>query len=250
MSPAFYARVPVVVAFTLLVGGGIFGCRSDNVETDPIDTEVTPPATGGRKATGGSTGAKGGGSGMAAGGATGMAPAGSGGAAPSGSGGAVAADSGAASDVPVIPVGTPDTAPADDVAAPAPDTGTAPTTPGAGPLGPNGIAICHADPTVIAICKQLENACENCPPGGAPPGNKLAVVCFDLIKKAKAGMATDAECAKFAVDNKCKVDNGGNVCGSLNCTVAGCNKAECDKWQQWGDASKCRPLMAKCSPCK
>jgi hypothetical protein len=102
----------------------------------------------------------------------------------------------------------------------------------------------------LSICKQVENACENCPPGGAPPKNKLAQVCFDLIAKAKAGMATDADCAKFAVDNKCTVDKGGNVCGTLNCTVAGCPKGPCDKAQQYGDAAACRPLLAKCGPCK
>ena len=39
---------------------------------------------------------------------------------------------------------------------------------------------------------QLENACENCPPGGAPPKNKTAQDCFDLVGKAYMGMATDA----------------------------------------------------------
>jgi hypothetical protein len=92
------------------------------------------------------------------------------------------------------------------------------------------------------------------PAGRGSPGNKTAVACFALIKKAYAGMATDADCAKFAVDNKCKVDNlgkGGNVCGSLNCYVPGCtNKARCLDRQQWGDSSMCKPFQATCGPCK
>ena len=168
---------------------------------------------------------------------------------PASSDGAVSPDPTPTTDAtaPAPDVATSDAPVSTDSSAPAPDAVTAP---GAGAIGKDGLAICHADATVIAICKQLENACENCPPGGAPPKNKLAQVCFDLVMKAKAGMAKDADCAKFAVDNKCTVDKGGNVCGSLNCTVAGCDKAACDKWQQWGDAAMCRPLMAKCGPCK
>jgi hypothetical protein len=252
MSPASLSRLPLVVAITFLFGSGLPACRQNTENSDGIDTE-TPAASGGKKASGGSSGAKGGstGAGKASGGAAGVA---------TGTGGAGGAPA-PSDDAAPTPTPTPktdatapatDTAEADvpaatDTAAPAIDAIVAP---GAGSLGPDGLAICHSDATVIAICKQLENACENCPPGGAPPKNKLAAVCFDLVKKARAGMAKDADCAKFAVDNKCTVDKGGNVCGSLNCTVAGCDKAACDKWQQWGDAAMCRPLMAKCGPCK
>jgi hypothetical protein len=238
-----------VVALSLLMSASVFGCRSSSEDTfaDPIDPATS--ATGGRKATGGSSGSKAGSGGSAATGgssgsaATGGAPA----APPPATDGAVTTDVPAAADAPVTPVADATTAP--DVEVPASDSG-APATPGAGPKGPDGLAICHADPMVLSICKQVENACENCPPGGAPPKNKLAQVCFDLIAKAKAGMASDADCAKFAVDNKCTVDKGGNVCGTLNCTVAGCPKGQCDKVQQYGDAAACRPLLAKCGPCK
>jgi hypothetical protein len=251
MPPAFAPRLRLVVALSLLMSAGILGCRSSSEDsgTDPIDPATV--ATGGRKATGGSSGAKGGSSGMAAtGGGSGQA---------SGSGGSPAvpppspgADGAAAIDVPApadAPVSTVADATTTDVEAPASDSG-APATPGAGPKGPDGLAICHADPMALSICKQVENACENCPPGGAPPKNKLAQVCFDLIAKAKAGKASDADCAKFAVDNKCTVDKGGNVCGTLNCTVPGCPKGPCDKAQQYGDAAACKPLLAKCGPCK
>jgi hypothetical protein len=116
-----------------------------------------------------------------------------------------------------------------------------------------GVRACWPDPRVIMICHQLENACENCPPGGAPPKNKLAQVCFDLVARAYKGMASDADCAKFAADNRCTVDNAattGNVCGSLDCNAPGCtNKARCLDRQQWGDSSMCQPFMATCA-CK
>jgi hypothetical protein len=101
---------------------------------------------------------------------------------------------------------------------------------------------------VIQICHQLENACENCPPGG--PGTALAKACFDLVAKAYAGMADDAACAKFAVDNKCKVDSGGNVCGSLDCSAPGCmDKARCEDRKGWGDTNQCKAFLATC-PCR
>jgi hypothetical protein len=199
-------------------------------------TGGTPAAgTGGKAGTGGS---KGTGGNKATGGSSGS----------TGSDGAPAgtADSGAdaTSDAPLstpeVGTGTPDVAVADVV--------TGPET------APGQVAVCWPDPRVIKICHQLENACENCPPGGAPPKNKTAQVCFDLIKKAYAGMATDEDCAKFAVDNKCTVDNvatTGNVCGSLNCYAPGCrDKARCLNRQQWGDSSMCAPFMATCGPCK
>jgi hypothetical protein len=99
---------------------------------------------------------------------------------------------------------------------------------------------------VIKICHQLENACENCPPGG--PGTPLANACFALVEKAYAGMADDAACEKFAVDNKCKVDSGGNVCGSLDCSVPGCmNPTRCADRKGWGDTTMCKPFLATCA---
>jgi hypothetical protein len=117
---------------------------------------------------------------------------------------------------------------------------------------------CWADPKVIHICHQLENACENCGPmkGVAPPRNTKAQPCFDLVAKAYKGMATDADCAKHAIDNDCTVDNvttTGNVCGSLDCNPTTCagvrNGKTCDQARQWGDSSICAFFYAKC-PCK
>jgi hypothetical protein len=116
-----------------------------------------------------------------------------------------------------------------------------------------GVLVCWPDPKVIMICHQLENACENCPPGGAPPKNKAAQDCFDLVERAYKGMASDADCAKFAADHMCTVDNAtstGNLCGSLDCYAPGCkDKARCLDRQQWGDSSMCAQFLATC-PCK
>ena len=249
-AAALVNRASVLAVLTLLVASGAHGCRT--AETFP-DTDIAPA-----KATGGSGGSGRGGS--------------AGGARPSGTGGTMgSAASGGATGAevdadPVAPVAdaailieagaSPDVATAaPDVAAPVVDVGSAPDVAGPAPdAAPGGIAICWPDPKVIKICRQLENACENCPPGGAAPKNALAKKCDDLVTKAKAGKATDAQCAKFAVDNKCPVDNKtttGNVCGSLNCYVAGCtDKARCLDRQQMGDSAMCQPLMATCGPCK
>jgi hypothetical protein len=78
-------------------------------------------------------------------------------------------------------------------------------------------------------------------------------MCFDL-----ATTADDATCAKFAVDNMCVVDSGGNTCGSINCTggAAGCDMAGCLKAQDWGDPNAssqggkgCNAYVTTC-PCK
>jgi hypothetical protein len=126
---------------------------------------------------------------------------------------------------------------------------------GAGGMG-GPVLSCWPDPKVIKICHQLENACENCPPGGAPNVNPKAKVCFDLIAKAYKGMATDADCEKFAIDNKCTVDNvstTGNVCGSLDCNPMTCGGTfsgrNCESAKQWGDSNICKNFYAKC-PCK
>jgi hypothetical protein len=112
------------------------------------------------------------------------------------------------------------------------------------------------------ICHQLENACENCGTNkGKPfPANPKAKPCFDLVDAAKAGMATDADCAKHAKDNDCTIDNlatTGNLCGSLTCDPATCsgthgtdkNADTCEKAKGWGDSSQCAFWYAKC-PCK
>ncbi|HXU81916.1 MAG TPA: hypothetical protein VN914_11005 [Polyangia bacterium] len=139
---------------------------------------------------------------------------------------------------------------------------------GGGAGGTGGLAACWPDPKVIKICHQLENACENCGPTKAVAcqNGKYPKVCacFDLIEKAKAGMATDADCEKYAMDNQCTVDNvatTGNVCGTLNCelpackcTTPGCadeaNKGKtCAATQGWGDSSLCQKFATMC-PCK
>jgi hypothetical protein len=120
---------------------------------------------------------------------------------------------------------------------------------GANLTGDGGLAICNPDPLVIASCRQLEPACENCPPGGAPPRNQAAADCFALVDRARAGLATDADCVKFAADKMCKVDQGGNACGSLNCGAPGCNARACDTAYNNGDSTACRRLLATC-PCK
>jgi hypothetical protein len=193
--------------------------------------------TGGSSATGGSTGSTGGKSGSTGGtsggdtGGAGGSTGGSSGGDTGGAGGSTGGSSGG-------------------------DTGGA----GGGTGGAGGMSgavlSCWADPKVIHICHQLENACENCPPGGAPPKNTTATKCFDLVEKAYKGMATDADCAKFAVDNKCTVDNvatTGNVCGSLDCNPTTCGGKSggktCEEAKQWGDSTICNAFYTKC-PCK
>lgn len=102
---------------------------------------------------------------------------------------------------------------------------------------------------MIHICKQLENACENCPGGKS---GTLSNQCFNVV----VPKGDDAACAKFAADNKCTVDSGGNVCGSLNCMATGCDTAQCAAAQDWGDPGQgpnggpgCTALASKC-PCK
>jgi hypothetical protein len=110
---------------------------------------------------------------------------------------------------------------------------------GGGPIiGPGGTALCDPDPKVIAICKQLEPACENC------PDKSIWNECF-----AMAATGNDKACARYAIQNNCKVDTGGNTCGSLNCQAKGCNKTACTTAQGNGDTTKCAPLLATC-PCQ
>jgi hypothetical protein len=233
-----------VVLNVLVLASGLLGCREDDSGPAPAPARSTGgaggAATGGRGGRGAGAGGSGGTGTTAGTGGSSAAGSGAAGAGAAGSGGGPAGTSGSAD------------AAADASGSDLAGDGNPAASDGAiGMPGPDGgIAICWPDPAVIMICRQLENACENCPPGGAPPGNKLAQVCFDLIKKAKAGMATDAECAKFAVDNKCTVDKGGNVCGSLNCYAPTCtDRARCLNRQQWGDSGMCRPFVASCGPC-
>jgi hypothetical protein len=116
----------------------------------------------------------------------------------------------------------------------------------------DGVALCWNDPKVIMICHQLENACINCGSGKNPPANQDAVACFELVKKAYAGMATDADCVKFATEHVCKPDDfatTGNVCGGLDCQAAGCkDPVKCEVVKQDGESDKCQPYLATC-PC-
>lgn len=255
--PAPLFRVSGVAVFALLVGSGLLGCRTSAQEGDSIDPAVA--GTGGSRATSGRTGGTGGHAGTggsAAAGTSGMAAAGTTGAAPA----ADAASTGDAITAPVADAAGDSTVAASDAIVPptsdaAGDTAAPPMSSMDGGA-PAGLAACYVDPKVIKICAQLAPACENCPPGGAPPKNKAAQACFDLIDKATAGKATDADCAKFAVDNNCKVDNGGNVCGSLDCNPTTCGGTHapaahntCAAAKDWGDTSICAYWYTKC-PCK
>ena len=245
--------ITALAVFTFLLANGL-ACRSATDDGAPIN--VAPANTGGSHGTGGKSGGGASKTGGASGSST-MVPV-TGAGDPTGTPGADDAAAVPVADgatVEVAPVGAVDSAaPVADAPVSSPDTESAPD--GGGAL--TKMAACWPDPKVIKICHQLENACENCPPGGAPPKNKTAQLCFDLIESNKAGKATDDDCAKFALANKCTVDNAattGNICGSLNCGVgqgppvkAGCDKVGCTKWQQWGDATKCQPYLAKC-PC-
>jgi hypothetical protein len=252
------SKVRFGVAMAILfVGGAVLGCST-----------TSPPAgnasTGGSGGTGQGSGGSGGTIGSGSGGSGGRAvdaaePAGADAATPvtadggDESDGPAAADGPLASDGPEIVLDGPaagDDAPAADAVATddaiSSDDAVS-STDGGGPL-----AACFADPKVIKVCRQLEPACENCPPGGAPPRNATAAACFALVDKAIAGMASDADCAQFAVDHKCTVDNPtttGNACGSLNCQATGCNATMCETVYGDGDSAACQRLLATC-PCK
>jgi len=119
-----------------------------------------------------------------------------------------------------------------------PDAGSTRPEAGVAVPGDGTTALCFTDPTVIAICKQLEPACQNC------PDKSIWNECFDV-----AAAGDDRACARYAVTNKCTVDVGGNTCGSLNCRAAGCNRSACMAAQGEGDTTMCEPLMKSC-PCK
>jgi hypothetical protein len=240
----------------LLVAGVLCACSPAQV-LDPVTGTggsggaSQPSSTGGRGTPGPAAGS-GGSGGEGAG--TGGGLAGTGGARPPDAGGPRDTAAPRPPDSRPPPPDAPRPPPPDAAPEPdAPDPADAPPIAGsdAGTVVPSdgGIALCFSNPRVVAICRQLEPACENCPPGGAPPGNPTAQECFDLVARAKAGMATDAECVKFFQDRKCTVDNGGNVCGSLNCAARGCNAAMCSAAFENGDTVACMRFAATC-PCR
>jgi hypothetical protein len=228
-------------ASLLLVGSAMSGCR--DTKPDYFGTPPAPESTGGRTGTGTggrpATGGRGGTSGAADAGAVKPVDA-----VPAVDGAvagpdAVASDAVASDAVPVVEVGAPDMVVVPVADAAAPDTR---------PVTGNGPAACFPDPKVIAICLQLEAACNNCPGGGM--GMKPTMDCYAVVQRGN-----DVACAKYAVDKKCTIDPGGNVCGSLNCGVgsgppvkAGCNRNACRTAQGNGDSAKCQALLAAC-PC-
>ena len=240
----------IVTRFTLiaalLAAGSFYGCGDKAPASAPVEE-----GTGGRKATGGSPGT---GGAKATGGAGGSSA--KGGASGNGSGGSGAQDSGAGNDADApessdVPAGS------DDVAADSKpsDTGAGGTS--GSDAGGKKIAACAKDPMGLTTCRQLEIACENCPPKGPPETNPKAKICFDdVIHRAFLGQATDEECAKFAVDNKCTVDPGGNICVTLNCDGSpGCDNKDpldrktCIGAARYGQKADCLPYVAKCA-CK
>jgi hypothetical protein len=216
------------------LGGGV---ADAGTATGTGGMEPEPTATGGN-GTGGSAG-RGTGGAMETGGAGGGGSAGTGGAevadaavGTGGAGGTLEPDDASTPDLPGTGGATGGMGGAD----------AGPATGGqggrdAGPLpGSANMAYCHPDPNVIEICKQLEPACLNCPSNSTR--------CFNV---AQAG--DDRACARYAVDNGCKVDVGGNWCGSLNCMAQGCDRAACTTAQGEGASADCQKLLAKC-PCK
>jgi hypothetical protein len=266
------SRLGVLVA-ALFLAGSVIACSSatprQNTSTGGSggdgDTGGSTGSTGGKSGTGGKTGTGGssatGGDGGGAGGATGGSGGGDTGGAGGSTGGAGGSDTGGA--------GGGDTGGAGGGGNTGGSGGGTGGGGGGGAGGSTGALLsCWADPKVIHICHQLENACENCGPkkavackNGMP---KEVCGCFDLVDKAFMGMATDADCEKYAAANNCTVDNAtttGNICGSLNCdlpackcTTPGCDGEAfkgktCAADQHWGDATGCQKWAAKC-PCK
>ena len=255
-------RSLLVVAVLALLGGGPSGCS----KSEPSGIQAVDPATSGAGGSGGSRGSKGGSGGSAKGGSGADASGATGDAAgqtetDGGTGG-----SGAASTSDDASGGGDDAGPGDDAGSAGPG-GSADGSVGTGDDGGDApgnaggpILACWPDPKVIHICRQLENACENCGPmkGFPSPKNPKADPCFALVIKAKAGKATDADCAAHALANDCTVDDvttTGNVCGSLACNPTTCGgtfgakKRSCLEAQQWGASDECMHWYAKC-PCK
>jgi hypothetical protein len=247
-------RFGVVAA--LFLAGAMYGCssaernRTGNTGGEEESGGSGGSATGGSKASGGSGGSK------ATGGSGGKATGGSGGDA-GGSGGATGGSGGSSG-------GSGGATGGSGGATGGSGGGGATGGSGGGAGGAGGasgpVAACWPDPKVIKICHQLENACENCGPTKAVAcqNGKYPKVCacFELVAKAYKGMATDADCEKYAMDNDCTVDNvstTGNVCGSLACNPMTCGGTSggrnCESAKQWGDSSICNFFYSKC-PCK
>jgi hypothetical protein len=119
-----------------------------------------------------------------------------------------------------------------------PATGGQSGTPDAARPISSGPAACHPDPNVIKICKQLEPACQNCPD---------RAVWDECFRVSAAG--NDTACARYAADNDCTVDQGGNWCGSLDCTAQGCPRASCRDAQGNGASGACQAMLDEC-PCQ
>jgi hypothetical protein len=245
-------RFPFAAAALLFVG--FAACSS------PATRNQSTGGSGGEEETGGSTGSTGGKTGGTGGKATGGSTGSTGGSTGStggstGSTGGSSGDTGGSTGSTGGSTGS--TGGSTGSTGGSTGSGGSAGTGGAGGMA-GAVLACWVDPKVIKICHQLENACENCGPmkGVAPPKNTKAQPCFDLVTKAYMGMATDADCEKHAIDNDCTVDNAsttGNVCGSLDCTVAACNVKfggkSCEEAKGWGDSSICKSFYAKC-PCK
>lgn len=240
-----HRELPLVVFAAIIVfGNGLLGCR--NTSPAPYAPVDSVGAGSGKSGTGGRTGRGGSGGAKAAGGAGGGAGGGMAAIAPDAGNADLAGDavkSDVASDAEVVPSDA--TLPVETGAPDAVADARADAQTDAARSGP---AACHTNSRVIAICHQLESACLNCP-GGAM--GKVVTDCFAAVRRGN-----DAACAKYAVDQKCPIDNGGNVCGSLNCgngagpaVAPGCNKAACTKAQGEGNSSMCQPLLAAC-PCR
>jgi hypothetical protein len=223
-------RYPRQVAGTTTDAGKASG--TGGMEPEPEPTATGGSGTGGRagSGTGGAeeTGGAGGGGAPGSGGIFGdtldAAPA------TGGAGGALEPDAAASPDLPGTGGATG-------------GTGGVPGTGGQGGRdagvaipGDGTTAYCYPDPNVIAICKQLEPACLNCPSNSTR--------CFNV-----AAAGDDRACARYAVDNNCKVDVGGNWCGSLNCMAQGCDKAACRTLQGEGNSPMCQKMLTQC-PCK
>jgi hypothetical protein len=255
-------RLGLLIAL-LCVGGGPLGCKETAPPPGYSPVGTARPQTGGRTGsspgssapagTGGSAGAS------AAGGMPGMGMAAAG-----GGGGNGARDASPAESAPEVTTesppetGAPEVASSNDSGMPEvavrvdaredtrrEDARVDGTTGADGADAGKRPAACFPDPMVIAICRQLEGACANC------PGAALTTQCYAVVEAGD-----DAACAKFAVDKKCPVDQGGNVCGSLNCglgvgppVASGCDRAACATAQGNGDSSKCQAFLAAC-PCK
>jgi hypothetical protein len=251
----------VLFATALLMSGSLVGCGSSSGSG--------PSGGQGGSSTGGAGGIGGSGGTGGSGGSGGVGTGGAGGSTGGADGAVPDATAGAGGTSTAADGGDDATGTSGSDGGPISSDGGSSTSDASGGT-PGAVLACWADPKVIKICHQLENACENCGPKKAVACNTKTMTppevcgCFALIDKAFAGMATDEDCAKYAVDNSCTVDNAtttGNICGSLDCSTPACKCTTpgcedegsrgktCAADQHWGDASGCQKWVAKC-PCK